>query len=148
MDLMILSYTPMFRRELMDAFHQVYSGGHISQAKEDLIHYGDYLDDISGTPGFAGYVAFMDKELVGFVLGYRLRWFTEAEYVLSQIAVLPAYTEQGIGRELIDFLRQDQKKKGTSHLSVTISENSSAYNFFVKIGLVIKSDLKTLYGDL
>jgi ribosomal protein S18 acetylase RimI-like enzyme len=84
----------------------------MSPGQGNLLNYGDSLDDITETPGFCGYVAFMDKTLVGFLLGYRLRWFSESECVVSQIAVLQEHKELVIGRQLIDFLRTDQKAKG------------------------------------
>ena len=87
-------------------------------------------------PGFIGYQALADGEMVGFFTGSSLLEFTvphpelekeileitggEELFVVSSMLVLPAYRHYGIAHRFCEQVRQDLKEKGVRYFLAEI----------------------------
>jgi ribosomal-protein-alanine N-acetyltransferase len=69
------------------------------------------------------------------VIGYICTWFIDDEGQIVNVAVLPAYRRQGIGRSLVQYALQEAKKQGVLSLSLEVrSSNFSAVNLYRSFG--------------
>ena len=69
------------------------------------------------------------------VIGYICTWFIDDEGQIVNVAVLPAYRRQGIGRFLVQYALQEAKKQGVRSLSLEVrSSNFAAIDLYRSFG--------------
>jgi [ribosomal protein S18]-alanine N-acetyltransferase len=69
------------------------------------------------------------------VIGYVCTWFIDDEGQIVNVAVLPAYRRQGIGRFLVQHVLQEAKKQGVRSLSLEVrSSNFAAVDLYRSFG--------------
>jgi GNAT superfamily N-acetyltransferase len=109
---------------------------------------GAYLGDIVHTPGFYGVVAFDGDRLVGVCLGHRKRWWQGDEYHIDELFVAPEAQRQGIGRQIIDYTKQELRTKGVGRLTLLTVRNTSADQFYSRLGFIPSEHLIFMKLDL
>ena len=73
------------------------------------------------------------------------------EYSISNIAVLPAYQGQGIGKYLLSHLEKTAKKKGFNKISLSVDvKNKHAYSLYKQIGfnVIEKIEVESLQKQM
>ena len=69
------------------------------------------------------------------IIGYICTWFIDDEGEIANVAVLPAYRRQGIGRFLVQHALQEAKKRGVRSLSLEVrSSNFAAVDLYRSFG--------------
>jgi len=78
------------------------------------------LQALLNKPGFAVYVVCEEEEVVGGATAYELPLYTSdrGELFVYDMAVKPEYQHQGVGKALIDALKQHATDQDLSHLFV------------------------------
>jgi len=110
--------------------------------------------NLNAFPRFLSYVAEIENSIVGYILWSQKSGFRpEAVLELEQIAVLPKYHGQGIGKELIQkslpfvkeqLAKQDAKLK---HIIVTTRADNRAQKLYkTTLGAEVEATLSNLYS--
>lgn len=69
----------------------------------------------------------------------------EGEYYIDNLAVMPAFRGQGVGKELITHAEKQAKAEGYKKVSILADEkNEKAFNIYSKLGYVHDCDLKVM----
>lgn len=92
-------------------------------------------------PAFAGFGAFQDDAMMGFIYG----WSINGEGEVIQITVGDAHQRQGIGRQLLNkFI----KEYAHIHCRLEVrADNTAAMALYTKTGFVEESRRKGYYQD-
>ncbi len=92
-----------------------------------------------------GFIIEDDKQnLIGYMLVLELN--SQAE--LLNIAILPKYRKQGLGREIIDFWINTLSKRGFTEIFLEVREsNKNAINLYESIGFKTFEIRKNYYSD-
>jgi GNAT superfamily N-acetyltransferase len=92
--------------------------------------------------GGTAFGAFDGDRLVGFgVLAHKFRGKEQNQLQLDLMYVTRDYRRQGIGRRILDALRQAAKEKGAKYLYISSTETESAVKFYRSCGSTITSDI-------
>lgn len=98
---------------------------------------------------FCGAVAFVDEEPVGLVLGQKERWVDAFHFNLQEMCVRSSYQRRGVGRALLDYLKQELQRDGVSKMYLITGPDGpadalySAAGFYRSRGrIVMASSLK------
>lgn len=91
------------------------------------------------------FVAKLDKQIVGYILlskrenkknGYKYR----KELDIDAMGVLDTYRNQGIGYELLEYIKKYAKEHNYTDLRLTVNEeNENARHLYEKVGFKIKN---------
>ena len=82
------------------------------------------------------------------VIGYICTWFIDDEGQIVNVAVLPAYRRQGIGKFLVQHALQEAKKQGVRSLSLEVrSSNFAAVDLYRSFGFEEVAMRKRYYGN-
>lgn len=88
----------------------------------------------SGVEGPHFIIAYKDKEAIGLVGGISI----DDEYELISMWVAPEFRGQGVGKKLIDALKQSANNRGFNAIMLKVSPcNISACNLYTKCGFSI-----------
>ena len=76
-----------------------------------------------------GIAAVEDNRIVGGILGYVEPYAEEDFFFVSELFVVPEKKKQGIGRQLLNQLKEELKKRGIHTIQlVSIEDNVAFYN--------------------
>jgi len=95
-----------------------------------------YLKEFVDTPGFQGFVAIVDQQIVAFLLGHLKRWWSGSEYYIDEFGVHPDAQGQGIGTMLVDHLKQTLLQAGIYTITLLTARDTPAAAFYEKQGFV------------
>lgn len=69
----------------------------------------------------------------------------EGEFYIDNLAVMPAFRGQGVGKALISHVEKQAKAEGYKKVSILADEkNEKAFNIYNKLGYVHDCDLKVM----
>ena len=85
------------------------------------------------------FVAEHDEETVGFAVVF----IGEEEAELDGLFVEPEHWREGIGAALVDVATHEARKRG---LTLMVTANASAREFYEKCGFSLKGDAQTRFG--
>lgn len=88
------------------------------------------LSEIVETPGYRGYRASLDAELVGVLLGNLEQWYSGEHFHLKELFVRPSRQRRGIGTALIEFLADELRREGVERIYLLTLEDSPARSFY------------------
>lgn len=74
------------------------------------------LDELTTTPGFLGFAAFDEDELVGFAFGLPHTSAIGRGVHVAEIAILPRYQRKGIGTGLLRLIEDEALRLGYVHI--------------------------------
>lgn len=97
-------------------------------------HAKDYLSDYIHTPGFIGVVAKEGSSIQGFIFGFRKRWWSGDEFYINEMCVDQALQRNGIGTELLNYLRDLLKGENISRITLLTDKGIIAEKFYEKNG--------------
>jgi aminoglycoside 6'-N-acetyltransferase I len=93
-----------------------------------------YVFDLTGIPGFRGFLAVQDGEIVAFCLGHRRRWWQGDEYYVNEMGVLPALQRSGVGSKLVAFAEERLHQDGIQYVALLTEKDIPAERFWRKQG--------------
>ncbi len=73
-------------------------------------------------------------EICGEKVGLFAVHYNKDHILLGMIAILPKYQKQGIGKKLLDFIKNEAMQKRVAIKLGVHPENSKALNFYIKNG--------------
>jgi len=104
-----------------------------TKAYERLLHYFN-------TPSFIGFAAFMDKNIIGCLLGNVEPFFSGDYFYLKEMFIAKEFQRNGIGSKLINQLKDELLKSKISEIMLFTSSTLFPYQFYKRNGFtVIKS---------
>lgn len=83
-------------------------------------------------PGTTVWLAYRQNEVAGFAMSRVIA--AEAELLL--LAVKPGYRGQGIGRKLLNSVKEDAKEKAAAILHLEVREGNEAIHLYLSVGFV------------
>lgn len=74
------------------------------------------------------FVAFSNNKLVGFAIAYKLQRFDQkgAEILLDEIEVVKEYRKEGIGKKIIESVKNWGKKTGAKEIWIPTNKSNQA----------------------
>jgi len=89
-------------------------------------------------------VAEKDNKVVGYIVG----WITEGRGGIGSIAVDPKHRNEGIGKQLVDFIFSYFKQKKIKRVKIEVrTTNQRSVRFFESLHFKIVETLKGFYSD-
>ncbi len=107
-----------------------------------------FLADIVGMPSFRGFVAEDNGQLVGLCFGHKRRWWQGDEYFIDEFGVLPARQREGIGSQLLGYVRDLLRQEGVRYISLLTERGIPAERFYLKEGFQKSKDVICMYQYL
>lgn len=95
-------------------------------------------------PAARVWIAFLEEKMVGFICARG----AADQYEITNLAVAPSYTRQGIGRALLSYALAQLQAQGAAHLTLEVSTaNLPARALYKSAGLETLGMRKTFYAD-
>lgn len=88
------------------------------------------LAEIVDTPGYRGFAASTDGELVGLAVGNAERWHTGEHFHLKEMCVRPEEQGSGIGTRLVAHLVEDLRDAGVERVYLLTARDGPASAFY------------------
>jgi len=83
---------------------------------------------------FCGAMAWIDEEPVGLVLGQKERWVDAFHFNLQEMCVRSSHQRRGLGRALLNHLKQELQRDGVSKMYLITSPDGPADAFYSAAG--------------
>lgn len=99
------------------------------------------LSEIIETPGYRGYSASLDEELVGLVMGNLEQWYTGEHFYLKEMCVRPSRQRRGIGTTLMEYLTRDLREDGVERVYLLTMQESPAREFYETNGFRLNEQM-------
>jgi len=93
-----------------------------------------YLIELIKNPTFEGFVAFEDKEVVAVCFGRKRSWWMGNEFFIDEFFVSNEKQGNGIGTELMNFVKDSLRKEGYKRLTLLTNKGIPAEEFYFKNG--------------
>ncbi len=108
----------------------------------------EYLLDIVKTPGFKGYIALYDKDIIGVCVGCINRWWQGDEFFIKEFFIDDKLQGNGIGSKLYDYTVLNLKNNNVKNIILLTNKNVKAYDFYKKRGLKKSQDTVFMYQNI
>lgn len=92
------------------------------------------LSEILETPGYRGYKASLEGELVGFVVGNLEQWDTGRRFFVEELCVHPDDQQRGIGTRLVERLIDELRDADVERAYLVTMTDGSARSFYESNG--------------
>jgi N-acetylglutamate synthase-like GNAT family acetyltransferase len=86
------------------------------------------------SPDFMGLLAFMDEQLVGACVGNIEPYYTGDYFYLKEMFVLPGSQHSGIGKAMMQYLKNELTKLGIRQMMLFTSGDFFPFHFYEKSG--------------
>ncbi|WP_029192868.1 GNAT family N-acetyltransferase [Paenibacillus harenae] len=94
----------------------------------------EYLLDIVNTPGFIGMIAIKDGEIIGFIFGYRKKWWENDEFFINEMCVNSMLQGRGTGSAMFESLEAELLERGITTITLLTDRDVPAERFYKKNG--------------
>lgn len=88
------------------------------------------MSEIIETPGYRGYIAAREEELIGFVMGNLEQWYTGEHFYLKEMCVRPSRQRRGIGTALLEHLGDELRREEVERVYLLTMQESPAHAFY------------------
>ena len=102
------------------------------------------LSEIIDTPGYQGYSASLNEELVGLVVGNFEQWYSGKHFYVDEMCTHPNRQRRGVGAELIQHLINEVQSEGAELIYLYTMRETPAREFYDAHGFVIDEQMKQL----
>lgn len=96
---------------------------------------------------FTAYVAEQDGRLLGASIGFMKPYIRGMEYYIDEYFIDPDSQGQGIGRLLMDGIRDDLKAQGVHAIMLLTERDYPAYAFYKRIGFEAEETMHPLFSS-
>jgi len=110
----------------------------------------EYIEDVMNTPGFVGLVMedSRKREIIGFVIGARKKWWNGDIFYLYEMCVGQAYQGKGIGKQLMEDTKTSLFQNGFSAIVLLTERTFPSAHFYEKQGFIESPDTRFYYCGL
>lgn len=118
-------------QELVVLFQSVFEVENI----QSLPH--DKLNNLLEKPNFSEHVALLEKQVIGGLTAYELPMYygDYTEMFIYDIAIAPAFQRKGVGKQLIENLKEYCSQNGIKEMFVPVHEEDiDALHFYQSTG--------------
>lgn len=91
-----------------------------------------YLSELISNEKFYGFVYEQNHNIIGVCLGHTYTWFNGNIYNIDELFVIEQFRQQGIGTQLIDYLKIFCLDRNISIITLTTKKNSMSEKFYKK----------------
>ena len=105
-----------------------------TKAYERLLHYFD-------SPSFIGIAAFINKNIVGCLLGNVEPFFSGDYFYLKEMFIAKEFQRNGIGSRLISQLKDELLKSQISEIMLFTSSAFFPYQFYKRNGFTVINNM-------
>lgn len=92
------------------------------------------ISEMFSSPQYRGYVAILNREIVGCIICEILTWHTGKQLEVKEIFVFPQYQKKGIGKKLINYIKKIAKESGVTEVYLWTKKEQSLMEFYSDIG--------------
>lgn len=103
---------------------------------------------IFNSQGFMGYLATINDEIIGTILGNLVPFKGTKRFKILDFFVSYKYQKQGIGSQLICKLESELKTNSYNFVTLLTAKNSKAETFYLHKDYQINEKLELLYKEL
>jgi ribosomal protein S18 acetylase RimI-like enzyme len=107
----------------------------------------EYLQDFFEQRRFVGFVYEENKEVLGCIFALRKISGSKEEIYINEMAVLPERQGQGIGKQLLNAVKDYSKDKGLAGIVLYTSEYAPAAKFYEKNGFKLSKGTICMYCE-
>ena len=107
----------------------------------------EYLQDFFEQRRFVGFVYEENKEVIGCIFALRKISGNKEEIYINEMAVLPERQGQGIGKQLLNAVKDYSKDKGLAGIVLYTSEYAPAAKFYEKNGFKLSNGTICMYCE-
>jgi len=110
-------------------------------------NFGGWSDEVSDKKFFSvlenGFVKlfFLENEFVGYVT-YESEKNKKDSCLINDIHIVDRFRKRGIGKKILDFVREECLNHGCRQMKVFVFENNPSINFYLKMGFEKKEFLE------
>ena len=94
----------------------------------------DRLKWVEAVPGFCGYVAVKNGQVIGGILGYGMPFKGRIDFEVLELFVHPSQQSAGVGQMLVQTLEQKLKAEHSRAVFLLTASQSSAEKFYQALG--------------
>lgn len=102
--------------------------------------------ELMDAPQSMGYVCEEEGRIVAIVLGRKLTYLRGPEYVIDEFCVLPEFQNQGIGTEMLEYIRADLIHHGIIAMVLLTTKGYPSEKFYLKNGFEQSEDMIFMYN--
>ena len=107
----------------------------------------EYLQDFFEQRRFVGFVYEENKEILGCIFALRKISGNKEEIYINEMAVLPERQGKGIGKQLLNAVKDYSKDKGLAGIVLYTSEYAPAAKFYEKNGFKLSKGTICMYCE-
>ena len=96
---------------------------------------------------FVGYVYEENNEILGYIFALRKISGSKEEIYINEMAVLPERQGQGIGKQLLNAIKDYSKENGLAGIVLYTSEYAPAAEFYKKNGFKLSTGTICMYCE-
>lgn len=102
---------------------------------------GEYLTELTRFPGFRGFVAASDDQLLGLCLGHIRKWWRGDDYIIEEMCVSPELQRTGIGSRMLAEIRAMLMPDQIFNLILITETRSPSEQFYLRNGFSITTSM-------
>ncbi|RBI59804.1 GNAT family N-acetyltransferase [halophilic archaeon] len=106
------------------------------------------LHEILEAPGYRGYAATRNSDVIGFAMGNLEQWHSGKRFFLKEMLVDTALQQSGIGTDLLDYLITELRRENVEQVYLLTMRDSPAYDFYKKNGFTLTEQTTMLTQKL
>ena len=107
----------------------------------------EYLHDFFEQKRFVGYVYEENDEVIGCIFALCKISGSKKEIYINEMAVLPERQSQGIGKQLLNAIKDYSKENGLAGIVLYTSEYAPAAKFYEKNGFIVSKGTICMYCE-
>lgn len=90
--------------------------------------------DFFDTPGFIGYLGFVEEDICSVCIGHIKTWWDSMEYCIEEFYVDPKMQGKGIGTSFLKDIEKRLLQKDIHKITLMTARNTMAERFYIKQG--------------
>ena len=99
------------------------------------------IDELMASRMSRGYVAVAGEQIVGMCIGRLMTYTGFRELGIDEFSIHPGFQNQGLGRKLLDFTKDEVSKEGIFNMCLTTIKGYPAVGFYEKYGFKISQSV-------
>lgn len=108
----------------------------------------EYLIELIENPTFEGFLATEGKNIVAVCFGHKRSWWIGKEFFIDEFFVNGKKQGNGIGTELMDYIKASLIKEGYKRLILLTNKGIPAEDFYFKNGFCINQERIIMINEL
>jgi GNAT superfamily N-acetyltransferase len=111
-------------------------------------HAKTYLSEIVESPGFLGFVAVKEDNIIGACLGRRKTWWSGPEYYIDEFYIDTLLQGKGLGTKLINHIKASVHADGMKAIILLTDRGLPAARFYGKNGFLPSPNMTFMFCEI